>query len=379
MTADSRGASAFVIRGTGPWAPGLAADQTTVVRDGDLRGLASTSCGSPSDDLWFVGGGGEVGRRGRLVMANPGVVTARVTIDVLTSSGAVARSPGSAVAIPADSRVVVLLDALAPGAVAPVVRVRSSGAPVVATLHDAWLDGLVPRGTDDVTAAAPPATETTIAGFSPSGPGPGKAAVRLAVPGEQAAVVQLQLHGPRGPVDLSALPDDGVVRVPASSTLDVDLSAVPAGDYAVRVRADVPVLAGGVVEQRRRWGGPADFAWAASSVPVTGLSGVPPTSQASASVVVVATGTAAAVLDVVSVAEDRTTRSSSVQVAPGSTRVVPLTPDRTTWFTPRAGSGPAVLARQLRLADDAGQLISTSPVRTSVVKVNPPDIAPADG
>src|SRR6185436_16198998 len=125
----------------GAAAPGAVAEQLTVVSGGDLRGLSGAACTEPSDDIWLVGGGTDVGRRGRLVLSNPHESTAQVSVDVIGEDGPVARTTGSTVALAPHARTVLLLDALAPGVKAPVVHVRSSGGSVGAVLNDAWLDG----------------------------------------------------------------------------------------------------------------------------------------------------------------------------------------------------------------------------------------------
>src|SRR4051812_20872471 len=65
-----------VVQARGAAAPGAVAEQISLVQSGDLRGLSSATCTEPSDDIWLVGGGTDVGRRGRLVLSNPHESTA---------------------------------------------------------------------------------------------------------------------------------------------------------------------------------------------------------------------------------------------------------------------------------------------------------------
>jgi hypothetical protein len=369
-------ARSVVLRADGSSAPGAFAEQTTVVAKGDLRGLTSAPCLPPSDDIWLVGGGGEPGRRGRLVITNPGGSASRVSIDVLSASGRIARTSGSTVPVPPRSRLVLLLDALAPGVASPVLHLRSSGGPVGATLHDARLDGIVPRGTDDVSAGMAPARRVRVPGVALPGPGASAALVRVGVPGSAEAVVQVRMIGEKGPVEL---PDGGVLRVPASSTKDVDLSDLPAGPYAVLVSADVPVVAGAMTERRPRTTGPSDFAWVPSGAPLTTVTGVAATSPSTvvAAVLLSAPGPASGSLGVLSVTGEGEVATSTLQISAGSSRTVVLPAGRTTWLIPQRGSGPVLGTRFLRLTDPAGPLIAAAPLVSAALTEVPADVAPA--
>ena len=69
----------------------------------------------------------------------------------------------------------------------------------------------------------------------------------LAVPGTEETVVQARALTKDGPV---AVPGDGVVRVPGGTVREVDLSTMPAGAYAIQIRADHPIVAGVMSERR---------------------------------------------------------------------------------------------------------------------------------
>jgi Family of unknown function (DUF5719) len=372
-TAEPR---AVALRATGGSAPGLVGTQTSLLPRGVLRGLVSAPCTGPTDDAWLVGGGGEPGRRGRLVIANPHATTARVSIDVLAAGGPVRRTSGSAVAVAPRSRVVLLLDALAPGVLSPVLHVRSSGGSVVTVLHDSRLTGIVPGGTDDVSPGAPPARRVLVPGVAPAGPDSG-AVLRIGVPGAAGAVVQVRMIGERGPVEL---PGGGVLRVPGSATKDVDLGALPAGGYAVQVNGDVPVLAAVMTQRRRGPIGPADLAWSASTPPLAGPAGIGAVAPPSAvgTLLLSAPGGAAGAVEVLSVAPDGVTDRSTVRVAAGSTRVLSLAAGRATWLVPQRGSGPVVGARVLQQPDPAGALITVTPLRATALTRVDPDLVPAD-
>ena len=146
------------------------------------------------------------------------------------------------------------------------LHVVATGGEVAAVLDDTWLDGVIPRGGDDATPAAAPALEQVIPAFRVGGP----AIVRVAVPGADEAVVQTRVLTPAGP---RPIPRDAVVRVAGQSSRDIDVSALPAGAYAVQVRADVPVVAAAMTERRRKASGPSDLAWATSTPAIGQLAG----------------------------------------------------------------------------------------------------------
>ncbi len=343
--------SSLAVTGSDAAAPGLVAEQLTVVPSGDLRGLSSATCLPPADDQWLVGGGTDTGRRGRLVLSNPHESTADVTIDVLSAQGPVRRTPGSTVAVPPRSRVVLLLDALAPGAQSPVVHVRTTGGSVGAVLSDTWLDGTTPRGLDDVVASLPPAKRVVVPGVRLDG----AATVRLAVPGQAEAVVQLRVLGQDGAADL---PDGGVVRVPAGSSKDVSLAGVPDGAYGVEVVSDVPVVAGAMVQRRPDQSGPGELAWSATSDPVTSLTGLALADAASGwhTDLVLTAARDAAHVDVVTVGADGTSSTSQVDVPAGTTRVVAADGGQHLAAAAarqrRGGRGPLRAARRRGRADD---------------------------
>ena len=339
-------------------APGLTAEQTTLVTTGDLRGLTSTPCLSPAVDTWLVGGGGDEGRRGRLVLVNPAATPVQVRVDVLSATGPVPPTPGSTVAVPARSRLVLLLDALAPGVSSPVVHVHATGGSVAATLHDALLTGTTPRGADDVAPAAAPARRALVPGLTVNG----RALLRLAVPGAAEAVGEVRLIGPSGPVDP---PGGAAVRVPAGGTLDLDLGDLPPGTYGAEVTADVPVVAGAMVA-RGGDDGPADLAWLASTAPLrslTGLAAVRSAQRWSTTLELTAPRQDATV-DLTTVDAAGTATTTTLRVPGGTSTLTALPDGQSAWLRPVSRSGEVVAARTTtylnREGTDHGRLITAA-------------------
>ncbi len=370
-TADPIGVA---VRGQGAAAVGLIAEQGSTKDDGDARGKASIPCVQAQHDTWLVGGGGEPGRRGYVVLVNPQAVTAEISIDVWSSAGLVARTAGSALALGPRSRVVVLLDALAPGVRAPVIRVRSAGASIVASLHDMRLLGTTAKGVDDVSASPPPARKLWVPGIIVAKDQP-PARLRVLVPGTVEAVVQVTLFGPNGRVDL---PREGVLRLPAGRATELNLKTLePAdaaesedlapGNYTVQLSADVDLIAGAMLHR----GGTeddqvADLAWSAGGRPLTGPAGV--TGDADTTIVLSAPSESPGLVQVLRLRSDGSVQDrEDVSVPPGSTREVAAVSSGSTWVAPRPGSGPILAARQVR----SGELFSVTSVLTA------PQVEPA--
>jgi Family of unknown function (DUF5719) len=247
------------LSGEGALAPAVAATQEWLSNRKDLRGLVTVPCGAAAADLWLLGGGAGPGRQERLVLTNPGAnpVTADVTIH--GDSGPL--GDAKVQTVPPGGRVALLLDADAGTEVHPAVHVRADGGGLNATLTDTWVDGSTPLGADTSTPTAAPATVHVVpaAVF-----GAGATSLRVAVPGEQAAVVKVTVLAPDGLVPLSG---DSVLSVGAGSVGELALEGVPPGADAVVLRSDVPVVAS-VLSRVGDGKAPGDFVW---SVAGTGL------------------------------------------------------------------------------------------------------------
>ncbi len=348
VTGELSGPVAGRVTATGALAPGVGAIQMWLQAAGNDRALNTTPCLPPRPDIWLVGGGGESTRRERIVVANPGANA--VTVDVVVHGGAgpVPSVNGSHVAVPPRGRVTLLLDAIAGGESTPAVHVTASGGAVTAVLDDSWVDGSVGRGGDDAAPADGPSLEQVLPAVFVDGP----AKVRVVVPGPDEAVVQTRLLTPTGP---QPLPADGVARVAGGTVRDIDLGALPAGAYAVQVRADQPVVAGAMLE--RRPGGPhSDLAWTTSVAPIPVIAGGPLPPGARGQLMLVATADAAGAT-VVAVSREGVVSSQDVAVPADSVAVVDISGLSQVWVRQRLGT---LRAGYLASLDDrSGPLFST--------------------
>jgi len=359
---DARSA---LVSAAGSMAPGAVATQWSWTRKGDNRGLVTTACVAATASSWLIAGGAAPGRLEHLVLANPGHNAVTVDLAVFGTKGRINSRDALGLVVPAQTRTVVLLNAIAGSDPSPAVHVSARGGKVAAYLNDTWLDGVVPRGGDDVAPVAAPAREQVIAGV-PIG---GRAILRVAVPGDSEAVVQSRVLTTSGPTPLAA---DGVTRVAGGSTRDIDLSSLPAGAYAVQVIADVPVLAAAMVERRRSALSSSDLAWSMATAPIRSLAGMAlPVSGVkglAARLDLAATRSPASVR-VTTVAAGGQVSTTEVGIGADSVSTVTLEGASSVWVTPATGTVRAAVLTSA--ADTAGQLLSVTPLTDLTLVTTP--------
>lgn len=250
-------------------APALTAGQWHLDPTEGRRGMSAQPCLAPTTDAWLLAGGGDPGRLERLVLVNPATDPVTVRVDVHGEGGQLPAPGGQGVVVPGRDRVVLLLDALAPSEPAPAVHVTTVGGPVVVALADRWLEGTLDRGMEVTVPTAPGTSLVVPAVPVPGEPDAGGTRLRVAVPGEEEAIVQVRALTPEGPARV----ENDLVTVAAGSVVDLDLGALPAGAQALEVTADVPVVAALEVARRTSADGPSDMLWVPATAPVDQLAG----------------------------------------------------------------------------------------------------------
>jgi len=231
--------------------PLLAGSQTQLIDHGDITGFAAAECREPSGDAWLVGGSTTTGRTTLVTLSNPGDVIATVDLSIYTENGEVTAAGTDGIVVPPGGQRILSLAGFAPGATAPVVRVRSTGSQVVAALQQTVVRTLEPGGVDVVGAVASPATEIVIPGLVLSNPdtiaahasSPGytdlASVLRFYVPGHTDAKAQITIareSSSENPITVGATLDAGKVT-------ETPLGDFPDGSYTVTVRSDVPIIA----------------------------------------------------------------------------------------------------------------------------------------
>ncbi|GAA2234845.1 DUF5719 family protein [Rarobacter faecitabidus] len=210
---------------------------------GDLRGLTAGTCVPPSPDQWIVAGSTEPGNASEVVINNPGLTAVTATVSVYGSILATEGENTDVIAIAPGATQVVPLGALVPAESRIVVHVETDGGYVTASVAQNSLDGLVPIGIDLAPAGDGPGNVQVLPGVAVDGSAIGDergALLRLlATDGDANASVRL--------VTASGVqPLRGAQEVPLTrgQVTDVSLGDVPAGEYAIVVAADGPVVAG---------------------------------------------------------------------------------------------------------------------------------------
>ncbi|MBK8469042.1 MAG: DUF5719 family protein [Candidatus Phosphoribacter sp.] len=353
VTGTLSGPTTGELTAAGALAVGVAGLQTTLHASGDDRGLSVTSCQVPGAELWLLAGGGDSTRRERLIITNPGANAVTVDVSVHGSAGRISSVNGSRLAVPPHGRVGILVDAIAPSEPNPAVHVTASGGLVTAVLEDAWIEGAVARGRDDVGPSAEPSTDQVV----PAAFLTGRGLVRLVSTGDDEAVAQIRVLTDAGAVPLS---EGGVVRVPGGAVRDVDLGTLAAGAYAVQVKSDEPVVASVLAERRSADpAGPSDLAWSAAGAPIPVIAGTPVPPGVTGRLMLVGTGAdwAATVL---LVGADAVVTATSVTGQADSVKVLDLGSAAAVWVRPSAGTVRAGVA--IEAAPTEGPLFGLLPL-----------------
>ncbi len=234
LTSSTPETATVVAVPSGNLAAELSALRTSLTESGDLRGLAASSCVTPSPRSYLVGGGVEPGRSAVVTLSNPGRTTAVVDLRVLTPEGPVEPASAQDVAVAPGTVRELLLEGLVPEQAVLAVEVVADGGSVAATMTDTQLDGVVPAGVE-VVPAVPALTEAVIPGILA---GSAEVTLRIAVPGSEPAVVGWQVEGPGGPVVPAG---ESVASVQGGQVVDVPIEGLGPGRVNLRVEADQPV------------------------------------------------------------------------------------------------------------------------------------------
>lgn len=237
--------------------------------EGDLRGLSAAPCQTPSATAWLVGGSTELGSSARLTLTNPGQTPVSAEVAAWGETGPVENT--ASVLVPPGAARVVLLETLSLEE-RLAVRVTSDGGRLAAVIQDSALQGVVPAGTDMVSAAADPATQLHLGPLLVPGADEGAepATLRLVNPAEEEAEISVTVLGAEGAEVLSGA-EEQVLE--AGTVTDISLAGVPAGAVGLRVDSDVAVT-GSVLLDRTGEAGELDpdqpvrdHAWIAAQDP----------------------------------------------------------------------------------------------------------------
>jgi hypothetical protein len=256
----------------------VAATEYDSVNSEFAAGYLATECGDALNDQWLIGGSTTTGRDTIVTISNGSDVEARIDLEIWGSTGKVDAPGSQGIVIPAKSQRSYSVAGFAPDEASPAIHLVSNGAAVWATLQTTVVRGLVPGGLDRIGPVAAP---TTLLSFPvirvPSEESIGAllvdpsytdvvAALRFLAPGDTDASVTITL-------DPYAEGDSQVVTatIPSGSTLDIPISELSAGDWAVMVESDQPIVAAARVGFHDVITGITDLAWASVAPAQTGI------------------------------------------------------------------------------------------------------------
>lgn len=365
LVADQKRPEGVLVSGTESMAVGVAAAQSWLVPSGDQRSLGGTACGQPGAEFWIMAGGGAPGRQERLILTNPGGNAVTVDITLHGAKGPVSSPNGKGIVVPAHGRTAFLLDSINGDLANPVVHLVADGGVVGAVVNDIWLDGTRAGGSDDAVPAAAPSRDQVIPAVAVDG----QSVLRIAVPGNDEAVVQARVLTAQGP---RALPADGVNRIDGGAVRDIDISRLPVGTVGLQVRADVPIVAAAVVT-RAAPGKPGDFAWTSSTPPISGVAGMPLADPAGTTtpiqrVLSVTSSGDVAGIEVVTVDAAGVETSRRPEIGVDASAVIDLTGATSVWVHRVSGRGQVRAGVVASLTDGQGTLISTTPLRDAALR-----------
>jgi hypothetical protein len=252
----------------------MTANQLQLMATPSVNGLIGATCQRPGSDLWIVGGDTSTGREALLILSNSTKVDSTVELQLLSSSG-FASVPGlSAISVPARQSIIVPINGLLPKASTFAVHVSARGGAIAAWIQQKTVRGLRSSGVDLIAPTANAAKELVIPGFLVRG---SKFAATLIARGEQYADIADTLrisNATAKPATVLAKITGasnktfGTViqaTVPAKTSVDLPISGIDDGDYAIFISSDQPVRAGAKLNRSSPTGKPrTEFTWLAA-------------------------------------------------------------------------------------------------------------------
>lgn len=252
-------------------APLVAAAQSQSADLDDLTGFAATACGEVSADSWLVAGSTDVGRTSLLSLSNPTRADAVIDLSFFGETGEIEAPGAGGIIVQAGESRVFSVASFAPSIRNPVIRVRTTGGQVYATLQHSVVRGITPGGVELSAPTAPPAITQVLPGVVIPGTAPTTigetyddsiGALRLLVPGADAARVVITFASESG----GTVPEPLDYAIEAGVVNEIPLSNLAAGSYSISMSSDVPIVA--AARTTAAAGDSGDFAWFVASAPI---------------------------------------------------------------------------------------------------------------
>ena len=357
-------AGGVVVQARAAMASGLEVEQVPA------GGRASARCESPGTDFWFAGPGRYSVPRIQVFLLNIDSQPAVVNVEAFTDAGPLQGGTDTGIAVAPHSMVAQSLGKILRGSRVIALHIRTSVGQVVAAAMET-------RGTSRIGAWLPAAQTPATRVFVPGLPAtPGTRQLYVAVPGTKDARVTLSAITSRGTYQPTA---GGALDVPGGSAIAISLSSLSGIPGALRISANVPVIASVMLPGGPR-GAPGVFSansWPIQQQGVVAYNG----SGAGQSSELVLSASGHAVRARVSVigAGGPVGKDQVVQIKARHSKVVQLgrssgSHRRSNFaivITPLAGSGPLYAGRVLM---HGGVIQSILPVESALMRVPLPSV-----
>ncbi|WEV47414.1 DUF5719 family protein [Bifidobacterium sp. ESL0690] len=232
---------------------GAAASVASWATDGDLKGLAASTCVAPALEQDFLLGPTTTGSTQQLSVANFSSKATSLQVQIWSTKHGtpLQLSTGNVVNIGANGETNVELSAAAPGNEALFVKVKSKETPIAAVVRSVELDGLNAKGSDYAVPLNAATTKAYLPGIT------GDDAVTVLARAEQTTDLNLSW------IDGNGASAAKTQHLEAGKVFAVDLGKAPDGVTGLQASAASPVDVTAKVTQNADSG--TDFAYVAPS------------------------------------------------------------------------------------------------------------------
>lgn len=229
---------------------GVAATSASWASQGDLRGVAASSCVMPAMSHAFILNGTDTGTTQQLVVSNPSdkPTTLHVRGWASSSPGERTLSTGATITVSAHGETTMNLSAALPDEQGAYVTITSDQTPVAAVVRMVRSQGLTPLGSEFVTATSAKRGVSVMPGVRESD------AVTIRLFAKRATSVRVSWVGDFGQRHI----DD--VHVPAGQVVVLDAATAPSGTLGVIVDGGDTAVSADAVLTRSGDSGQQDFA-----------------------------------------------------------------------------------------------------------------------
>ncbi len=340
--ATNPGRGGVVVQAAGAMAQGLEVEQA------GSDGLVTLPCPAPGTDFWFEGPGVSASPQVELYLMNTDSQPADAEVDVLTDSGPLLGASDTGIIVPPNSLVTQSLGGILHGSHALSLHVSTSVGRVAAAVR-------MTSGSGSPGAWLPPTQDPSTSLIIPGLPGtPGPVTLYLAVPGNANAQVKVAAVTGKGTYQ----PTGGTgIDLPGASAVSVQLPSLSGVAAALRVSANVPIVASAVISGGEG-GAPGAIAPASGPVSQQGIASANPAGFAGSAQLVISAPGAAAIVEVTTATSKISLAGHAgtpVSVPAGHTVVVPVGPPPgggsatfAVMVAPVGRSGPVYVGRVIR-------------------------------